>query len=135
MSTDYDDENGFSEFDEEDETNEKKINELLEGISTNRDKYKDMLVDMETMRGHIDKLLPSNMDYKKKFLFEERMKTITSILGTELDIRKSLENSYKLEIELRKKLYEGDDNTDKVDKVDMIAKALAKLENKKTKKI
>jgi len=122
-------------FEDDVDSNEEKMEKLLSGIEENREHYKSMLNDVEKLRGQIDNLLPSNMDYKKKFLFEERMKTISSILGTELDIRKSLEASYKLEFDLRKKHYdEVDDGENKSDKIDMIARALSKMntENKKS---
>ncbi len=122
-------------FEDTVDSNEEKMEKLLGGIEENREHYKSMLNDVEKLRGQIDNLLPSNMDYKKKFLFEERMKTISSILSTELDIRKSLEASYKLEFDLRKKHYdEVDDGENKSDKIDMIARALSKMnsENKKS---
>lgn len=112
------------------EDDEEKLDALLEGIEENRKHYGGMLTDIKDLREKIDALLPKNMDYKKKYLFEERMKTITSIIGMELDVRKTLENSYKTEIELRRKLTAAqEEEMDKAQRVQELAEALSSLNN------
>lgn len=122
----------FDDYLSEEEYNNDKLDDLLKGIEENRSHYSGMLSDITKLRAQLDKLLPDTMDYRKKFLFEERMKTITSVIGMELDIRKSLEASYKTEIELRRKLISEleDDELSTSERIELMTKALSKLGEK-----
>ena len=62
-----------------------------------------MLVDISDFRKAIDQLLPKKIDYKVKYLLSERIKTITEVIKSELAVRKQIDESVKLEVELRKK--------------------------------
>ncbi len=87
-----------------------KIDELLSQFEQNRGALHDMIVDVHGFRKNLDKLLPNKIDHRNKFLWEEKMKTITSILATELSIRKQIDDSIKSEINIRSKDEGGMDN-------------------------
>lgn len=92
-------------------------NNLIDELSNNRNQMKDMLNTISSFRKRINEFLPEpapedkmNFRDKKynKYLMTESMKTVTEILKTELDVRKTLEASIKNEIELRRKVNEDE---------------------------
>lgn len=98
--------------------------ELLGKLSVNREDLYGMLKTLTKLRGDIDKILPEKMDYKAKFVLEERMKTISSLFNTELSIRKQLDDSIKNEINIRSKQDEDDDKQISRSVIDEIRKEL-----------
>ena len=81
-----------------------KIDELLKSFEENRDSLHEMVGDIEEFKKHMAKLLPDKIDYRSRFVWEEKMKTISTILGTELSIRKQIDDSIKNEINIRTKM-------------------------------
>lgn len=108
---------------------------LVEQLIKNRSELQDMIIDLKEFRKNLDILLPKKLDYRHKFLMEERMKAVTSILATELAIRKSIDSSLRTEFEFHRK---GGGDEDEVDDARTLTEALAagiadgtiKLENK-----
>lgn len=76
---------------------------LLDELSENRSNLHKMLGDVVGFRKIIDELLPKKIDYKLKYLLPERIKTVTEVIKSELAIRKQIDESVKMEVELRKK--------------------------------
>jgi len=106
---------------------------LLDDLSNNRKELDSMLETATTFRKRIDTVIPDNMDFKKKYLMEEKMKLIVSTFGIELDIRKQKEASIKNEIELRRKLSGEETSVEEMYRsAEWLAKQLEKLEGKKT---
>ncbi len=101
-----------------------KLEKLLEEISENRDSLHEMVVDIQEFKKHMHTVLPDTKDFRNKFVWEEKMKNIASILGVELSIRKEIGDSLKDEITLRNKVLEGELDGD--DDRSMVAK-LAKM--------
>lgn len=100
-----------------------KIDKLLEALSSNRSDLGDMINDVKEFRKSIDKLLPKKIDFRNRFLWEEKMKTISNVLSTELAIRKQVDDSIKNEINIRTKI--DDDGQDQNrDYYEAIAKAI-----------
>ncbi|MFN6992214.1 MAG: hypothetical protein ACK4MM_05785 [Fervidobacterium sp.] len=87
-----------------------RIDKLIEELSENREEMKEMLQDVITFRKRIDDLLPKKIDFRNKFIFEERMKAISNILDTELKIRKQIDDSIRSEISIRTKTVESMDD-------------------------
>ncbi len=106
---------------------------LLDDLTKNRKELDSMLETATTFRKRIDTVIPDNMDFKKKYLMEEKMKLIVSTFGIELDIRKQKETSIKNEIELRRKLSGEETSVEEMYRnAEWVAKQLEKLEGKKT---
>lgn len=98
---------------------------LLKDIGNNRDELKNSLNTIKEFRTKIDELLPEKIDYRHKYVLEERVKTITEIIKTELSVRKQIDDSIKLELDLMRK------NTDSNKTSAEMAQALAKIMDKK----
>lgn len=128
----------------EDEINSDGVyNELLDEIRDNRKEYDSMLNSIAELRKKTCEVLPEPMknsnDFRNKnkynkFAMEETMKAISNVFTTELNIRKSKENSIKLEIDLRRKLT-GENESEEVQQkqIEKIAKVLEKMETDKEK--
>jgi hypothetical protein len=78
--------------------------EYLEEIRQNRDGLHELLDEAISIRKRIKDILPESKDFSKRFLLETRMKTITEVIKTELDIRKHIEQSVKTECDLNFKV-------------------------------
>lgn len=106
---------------------------LLEDLTNNRKELDSMLDTATTFRKRIDTVIPDNIDFKKKYLMEEKMKLIVSTFGIELDIRKQKEASIKTEIELRRKLSGEESSAEELYRnAEWVAKQIEKIEGKKT---
>lgn len=122
------------EFSDDSEKNEQDYDDisvykdLITEMRDNRVCLDGMLGDVSKLRSLTDKLIPEKLDFKQKFMLEERMKTVSTLFGVELDIRKQKEASIKSEFELRKKLADKAGEVDKeFDDIAVISKALEKM--------
>lgn len=86
------------------EAQQKKIEELLNEFSTHRDAIKNMIKDLEMIREKIDRLIPDSLDNRYVRYFEEKVKSVTGLFNSLLDMRKEIAKSIKDEIEIRRKL-------------------------------
>lgn len=99
---------------------------LLKDIGKNRDELTDSLNTIKEFRARIDELLPEKIDYRHKYILEERVKTIVEIIKAELSIRKQMDDSIKLELDLMRK--NVDTNKSSGEMAQAIAKALDRKE-------
>jgi hypothetical protein len=81
-------------------------NALLEKLKASRTKLEDYSNEVETLRDDVLNLFPKQMDYRKKWVFEERIKTTSQFYDSLLRVRQEINKSIKEEIELRRKLNE-----------------------------
>jgi len=119
------------------QTKSKRIESLISEFSKNRSELDDMLKDVKESRSAIDQLLPKKVDYKSKWVIQERVKAITEILKAELSIRKHKDDSLRVEIELLRKV--SDEEQQEIDS-NMIRKIVEVVEKnellkKKTNKV
>jgi hypothetical protein len=84
--------------------NEQIINDLLSEYIEHRASIKIMITDLEKLKEKIETILPEKMDKRYKFFFEEKIKTITQLFSSLLDMRKEIAKSVKEEIEIRRKI-------------------------------
>ena len=108
-----------------------KQDDLLDELRANRKACHDMIKDLVKFRKTIDTILPSKIDFRNKFIWEEKMKTASRILETELSIRRQIDNSIKTEHDLENKSFspegfEGRDYYDALSK--MVADGLLEIE-------
>lgn len=84
-------------------SNQEIIQELLLEFREHRDAIKTMIVDLETIKEHIDRLIPKRLDARYARYFEEKVKSVTELFKTLLEMRKEIQKSLKEEIDLRRK--------------------------------
>jgi len=87
---------------------ETKFEELIGEYDGHRKAIKDMIVDLERLKLKIDTLIPDKLDARYMRYFEEKIKAVTSLFNSLLDMRKEIAKSIKDEIEIRRKV-EGKD--------------------------
>jgi GTPase SAR1 family protein len=112
--------------------NSKELENLLEELKENRKSLHNMLGDIESFRTNLNVLLPEKMDFRQKYLLQERMKTVTEIIKGELAVRSQIDSSIKLETDMRRKSTE-EDVTDLPLQIKMYAKAIESLEKNREK--
>jgi len=105
------------------------INELVDEFSKQRNSLNDMIKDLEQIKVKINTLFPESMDKRYVRFFEEKMKAMTSLFGTILDIKKEIMKGLKTEIELRKAISSSDNEDNIFDQFDIsvMAKKINKL--------
>lgn len=110
-----------------------ELDSLLEELKDNRKNLHGMLEDIKSFRENLDTLLPAKMDFRQKYLLQERMKTVTEIIKGELAVRNQIDSSIKLEMDMRRRT-EDADIEDLPLQVKLYAKAIESLE-KNNKKV
>jgi hypothetical protein len=121
----------------EDNATDEKLEVLINEFSLQRDELNVMIKDLEKIKEKIELLFPENLDKRYIRFFEEKMKSLTSLFGTILDIRKEIMKSVKTEFDLRKNikdLKEKDDILEDLN-IDDMEKIITNLQdtNKKQK--
>lgn len=123
--------------DREDEKNlrDEKINSLMEEFVEHRLAIKDMIVDLEKIRVKIDKLIPDAIDARFMRFFEEKVKSVTALFNSLLDMRKEIGKSIKDEIEIRRKITNREDEFDISEMIDVreMADTIEKFKDTTTK--
>jgi len=89
-----------------------KVEELLQEYTDHRVALKVMIVDLEKLKEHIDKIIPTNLEARYIRFFEEKIKTVTSLFTALLEMRKEIAKSVKEEIEIRRKVERSDSEYD-----------------------
>lgn len=93
-------------------TNQQIIQELLLEFKDHRDAVKKMIVDIEEIKENIDRLIPKKLDARYARFFEEKVKSVTELFKTLLEMRKEIQKSLKEEIDLRRKITVEDSEHD-----------------------
>ena len=96
-----------------------RIDFLLKEYDDHRDAIKLMIVDLEKIRAKIDRLIPDQLDARYMRFFEEKVKSVTALFISLLEMRKEIAKSVKDEIEIRRKIKNDDDAIDIEDMVDV----------------
>lgn len=95
------------------ETNNKEeyLNNLITLFGKQRDALLVMISDLEKVKIKVDTLFPEQLDNRSVFRFQEKIKAVSELFKSILEIRKEIMKSIKDEIDLRKKVStdEGDD--------------------------
>jgi len=91
-----------------------KIEELLDKYTSSRQELLEYIKDVDDLRKKIDQIFPKTIDYRTKFLLEEKIKAMSSFFSTLLNIRQEYNRTLKDEISLRQKITD-DDNQDSRD--------------------
>ena len=108
------------------------IVKLIKELSTNRKDLHDMISDVKSLRKLLSGLIPEKVDYKNRYLLDSKLKTIASIISSELAIRSQIDQSLKLEIDVRTKTGESDTSPEKREReIRELARALEDIQNSK----
>ena len=88
------------------------FDDLVNEMVDNRKKLSEILDKVTSFRNNIERLIPNSNEYKNRFIMEQKIKTVTEIIKSELEIRKQIDNSIKTEFDLRSKVKESDKESD-----------------------
>jgi len=110
------------------------FDELLSEYLEHRAAIKILIADLEHLRTRVETILPETYDKRYRFIFEEKIKAITILFSTILEMRKEIAKSIKDEFELRKKLVKSDALEDLEDMLDVrkIARKVDEFRKDKT---
>lgn len=89
-----------------------KIDELLEEFVEHRAAIKAMIKDLEEIKQNVDKVIPTRLDARHIRFFEEKVKSVTALFNSLLEMRKEIARCVKEEIEIRRKIDKGDKEFD-----------------------
>jgi len=115
-------------------TKEEKSDQLLEEFKNQRDEIIKMVTEIEVLKANISKLFPERMDSRYSHFFEEKVKTMTAFFNVLLYMRKEIIRSLKDEIDLRKRVDQGELNQAELEGILDIRKITEKLDDFKKKK-
>lgn len=104
------------------------IQELLSEFKVHRKAIMDMIDELAVIKENIDRLIPAKLDARYTRFFEEKVKSITELFKTLLDMRKEIQKSLKEEIDLRRKI-DVDDSEQDIDKIIDIRKLASKVQD------
>jgi len=91
---------------------QERIDFLLKEYDDHRDAIKNMIADLEKIRERIDTLIPDTLDARYMRFFEEKVKSITGLFNSLLEMRKEIAKSVKDEIEIRRRIKSDDEMID-----------------------
>jgi hypothetical protein len=89
-----------------------KVEKLLAEYDDHRKAIKEMIKDLEAIKEKVDRIIPDALEARYVRFFEEKIKTVTSLFNSLLDMRKEIARSIKEEIEIRRKVEKGDSDYD-----------------------
>lgn len=88
------------------------IDSLIVQFEEQRKSILDMIDKLESIKEKIDILIPDSLDKRYIRFFEEKVKTITNLFTTLLEMRKEISKNLREEIEIRRKITMKDDDFD-----------------------
>jgi hypothetical protein len=77
---------------------------LLEEFEIHRIAIKEMIEELNGIKVNIDRLIPTSLDARYIRFFEEKVKSITQLFNSLLEMRKEIIKSVREEIDLRRKI-------------------------------
>lgn len=86
------------------------IDGLLGEMKGVRDAVFQMITELEVLSKNVSALFPQALNYKSKWIFEEKVKATTEMFKTLLEMRKEVLRSLKDEIEIRRRIRREDDS-------------------------
>jgi len=92
---------------------------LLEEFEDHRKAIKEMIIELNGIKANIDRLIPTTLDARYIRFFEEKVKSITQLFNSLLEMRKEITKSVREEIDLRRKIDVKDGIDDIEDLIDI----------------
>lgn len=112
-----------------------KIESLLDKFTSSREELLGYLKDVDSLRSKISQIFPQTIDYRTKFVLEEKLKTMSTFFTTLLNIRQEYNRTLKDEISLRQKITDDDNQDPKEINLREIADEVDKIQKEKEIKI
>jgi len=106
---------------------DKKTEELLSKLQESRNKLEIYGNELETLKENVKNIFPKEVNYRSKWVMDEKVKTISEFFTSLLRIRVEINKTIKDEITLRSNL---DKKTDDIDQDD-IRKLVEQIDNLK----
>jgi len=97
----------------------KEAEKLLVEFEDHRNAIKDMISELNDIKKNIDRLIPTSLDARYIRFFEEKVKSITNLFNSLLEMRKEITKSVREEIDLRRKLEDEDGDQDLESRIDI----------------
>ena len=113
---------------EETSKHDEIIEELLKEFNVHRTEINKMINELEDIRSKVDTLIPTSLDARFIRFFEEKIKSITALFNSLLDMRKEIAKSIKDEIDIRRRLTSSDKLIDVEDMLD-VRKMVRKIDD------
>jgi hypothetical protein len=95
------------------------VEKLLQEFEDHRDAIKEMINELNTIKVNIDRLIPASLDARYIRFFEEKVKSITALFNSLLEMRKEITKSVREEIDIRRKVDTKDGIEDIEDMIDV----------------
>jgi len=102
---------------------DEKIESLLGEFLEHRAAIRVLIGDLERIKLTVDRLIPESLDARYVRFFEEKIKTITSLFTTLLEMRKEISKSVKDEIDIRRRFVSKGEQQDIEQVIDIRAMA------------
>jgi hypothetical protein len=109
------------------------IEKLIIQFEDQRTAILEMIGQLESIKEKIDLLIPDTLDKRYLRFFEEKVKTITNLFTTLLEMRKEISKNLKEEIEIRRKIVMKESDYDFESTID-VRKIADKIEDFKKKR-
>jgi hypothetical protein len=109
--------------------NDQIIMDLLLEFKIHRDSVMKMIDDLEEIKVNINTLIPRTLDARNARFFEEKVKSVTELFKTLLEMRKEIQKSLKEEIDLRRKIRIYDNEEDSIENLVDIRSLVNKVES------
>ena len=106
------------------------IDSLLDKYSKSRDELESDLEDITKLKNHLGSLFPDDINFRNKFILEEKIKSTTGFYSTILSIRQEINKTLSNEIDIRRKITSKDKDVGGID-IRKLADELELLSKKK----
>jgi len=103
------------------------VEKLLNEFDDHRNAIKEMIEELNVIKQSIDRLIPKTLDARYVRFFEEKVKSITALFNSLLEMRKEITKSVREEIEIRRKV-ETKDGIEDIEEMIDIRKVAKKVE-------
>lgn len=103
----------------------REVKNLIDQLGSSREDLKKYLEEVAGVQRQVEKIFPEKLDYRSKFMLEDKVKAATQFYSTLLSIRQEINRTITQEIQIRHRL-EGKSKDDELD-VREIAEAFYKM--------
>lgn len=111
------------------------VERLLKEFEDHRVAIKEMIDELNMIKTNIDRLIPTKLDARYIRFFEEKVKSITNLFNSLLEMRKEITKSVREEIDIRRKMdfEDGIDDLESLIDVRKVAKTVEEFKTKQEK--
>jgi 6-pyruvoyl-tetrahydropterin synthase len=109
--------------------------ELMGEFDEHRKAIKSMIADLERIKAKIDRVIPDTLDARYIRFFEEKVKSVTNLFNSLLEMRKEITKSVREELELRNKISGSKDRTQELEDLLDIRQMAEKVEDFRSNKL